>query len=277
VNSGCRDRCADTRAGSWLPEPLIVFTAALGDRDRRLRDNAVAWCAAHRSLVSARALANTFTREGWQTDDLADFAATLRAVAGGRWPVADAGRPFAVSGHGDGFPPPYIERSQLALRLRALLGVGVRAEVLRVLLTAPPQPHTLTDLAWQAMATKRQTTDAVEQLEWSGVVSVERSRQPHQVRLVTSEHLAALLGPMPEVAPSWGPLLRLLHAAVSVLDQTDELTPTLAAAQLHGVIRDLDDQRMRLGLHLPHRSPDEDAAAHLSGWLHALLAAAAHG
>jgi hypothetical protein len=73
------------RHEGWLvvPEPLIVFTAALGDRDRRLRDNAVAWCAAHRSLVSARALANTFAREGWQTDDLADFAATLRAVAGG--------------------------------------------------------------------------------------------------------------------------------------------------------------------------------------------------
>jgi hypothetical protein len=267
------------RHQGWLvvPEPLIVFTAALGDGDRRLRDNALAWCVTHRSLVSTRALSNTFTHEGWHTEHLADFAATLHAEAGGRWPAADLGRPFSVSGHGEGFPPPFTERSQLALRLRALLGVGVRAEVVRVVLTGPARPHTLTDLAWQVMATKRQTTDAVEQLEWSGILRVERSRQPHQVHLVAHDQIAALLAPIPEIAPSWGPLLRLLHAAVGTLDDTAALPPTLAAAQLHRTVRDLDDQRLRLHLPPPDHSPGEDPVDHLGGWLHELLATVAHG
>lgn len=80
-----------------IPEPLIAFTGALGDRDRRLRDNAVAWCAAHPPLVSVRALRHTLTEERWGVGAIADLAATLHGLTGARWPDWETGKSFVAA------------------------------------------------------------------------------------------------------------------------------------------------------------------------------------
>ena len=45
------------------PEALIVFTAALGDEDHRLRDEATDWCIRYGSLISGARLKNLVSRE----------------------------------------------------------------------------------------------------------------------------------------------------------------------------------------------------------------------
>lgn len=267
------------RHHGWIvvPEPLIVYTAALGDRDRRLRDNAVLWCVTHVSLVSARALMSTYTRERWGVGDVQDFAATMQQMAGVRWPGASVGTAFAVSAKTVGPMGRLDAPSQMGLRLRALLGVGARAEVIRVLLTTTRTEHTLSELAGAAMATKRQVADAVDQLSWAGVVTVDRRRQPYEVRLAARSELRRLVAPPPTTCPDWGPLLRLVFAAVAALEGTDELSEELAAAQLHRVLRDREDQLARLDLSPPPSRPATTYGPRVRAWLHDLVQSLAEG
>jgi len=44
------------------PEALLLLTAALGDRDPRLREGAVAWCASNLDLVSRSRLGGLLKR-----------------------------------------------------------------------------------------------------------------------------------------------------------------------------------------------------------------------
>lgn len=267
------------RHAGWLvvPEPLILYTAALGDRDRRLRDAAMAWCVTHMPVVSTRALRNAYTQERWGARLVADFTATIGVLTGARWPAAGVGHPFPVDLQYEGWPPPYGEPSQLTLRIRSLFGVGVRAEVLRVLLTASHDRHTLAELARVAMATKRQTTEAVEQLHASGVVSVDRSRQPHSVRLLRREPLQQLVGPLPAHSYEWAPLLRVLVVGLEALEEAATVPDDLAGAQLHRALRNHSDLIASAGVEPPGPGPPGTFAVRAHDWFSSLLQQAAGG
>lgn len=253
-----------------------MFTAALGERDRRLRGQAVVWCVAHLPLVSARALNHAYTQQRWGADAMADFAATVQQLGGVEWPAAPVGHAFSVDASFEGWSAPFAERSQLALRLRSLLGVSVRAEVLRVLLTSTMSSHTYADLAHGALATKRQTTEAVEQLSWSGAVRIDRSRQPHHVRLGPRRGWDSLLGPLPEVSPDWSPLLRLLFVAVQALEDVAAEESDLVGAQLHRAVRQHQKEIARLGLEPPSPTPSGTYPSRAHDWFYELLHTAAH-
>lgn len=79
-----------------VPEPLILFTGALGARDPRLRDEAIAWSIDHRDLVSANQLNHVFTSGRWGVGAIADVSATVGEHTRLRWPGAAVGTPLAV-------------------------------------------------------------------------------------------------------------------------------------------------------------------------------------
>jgi hypothetical protein len=62
------------------PEPLILFTAFLGDADPRLRDEATDWCIAYGRYVSAARLRNLLIgEESTVREAFGEFAATVNA------------------------------------------------------------------------------------------------------------------------------------------------------------------------------------------------------
>ena len=127
------------------------------------------------------------------------------------------------------------------------------------------------------MTTKRQVTDAVEQLSWSGVIDVDRTRQPYRVRLTMRHELQRLSGPLPEQAPAWGPLLRVAFASVESLEEAAALPEDLAGAQLHRMLRTHEDQLARLDLRPPSPRPPDTFVARTRHWLHELLHRLASG
>ena len=237
----------------WLvvPEPLILFTGALRDRDRRLRDQAVAWCVHYLPLVSTTALRHTYTRERWPVSVIADTAATMAREARANWVGREEGSPFPVSARFEPWGDPFAEPGGLTLRIRSAFGVGARAEVLRALLLEYPAEPTMAELADAAFATKRHTADAVQHLEWSGLVAVDRRRQPFRLRLRKRDDLAALVQPLPSGTADWGPLLRFVAGCVEALTDIAELPEELAAPELHRRLRHLGDQVSRLRLEPP--------------------------
>src|SRR2546426_5066188 len=81
------------------PEPLIIFTASLGDADPRLRDEATDWCIAYGRYVSAARLRNLLAHEAADARDaFGEFAATVNAHSTLRWPGATEPRRVQLTG-----------------------------------------------------------------------------------------------------------------------------------------------------------------------------------
>jgi len=259
-----------------VPEPLIIYTAALGGRDPRLRDEALGWCMDNGWLISTSALRSVFTTERWGVGVLADFAATIAQESRVVWPGAHLGRPLSTPRRRGALSGPFLTPAQLPLRLRALFGVGARAEILRVLLVDEASARTAAELAALAHTTKRNVSDAVAQLEASGVLLVDRGATPHRVRLGGPDAVATLVGPVPPTSPRWSPLLRIVAVALETSERVQDRPRELRAAEFRRMTRLLAPS-LRAAELLPLVPSEEENAADPGAWYEQLAERLAAG
>lgn len=203
--------------GDWAidPEPLILFTAWLGDTDPRLRDEATDWCVRNWRYVSKARLKNLLRD---QTDDVRDhfgeFAATVGAHAGISWPGATEPRAYTVTGRSM-LPP--LDRPSLAwLRLRAMFGVGARAEILRCSLSQGNGLMSVARLATITGYTKRNVADECDTLERAGVLSVRSRGNRFYYSLARRAELEAFVGELPSVRHDWTAMLNIARELVVI-------------------------------------------------------------
>lgn len=202
--------------GDWAidPEPLIVFTAWLHDRDPRLRDEATDWCIRnwrHVSRARLRSLAgDTADENHW-----GEFAATVSAHSGVTWPGSGRARAYQVTERST-LPP--LSRPSLAwLRLRAMFGLGARSEILRCFLTQPESPNrSVATLATETGYTKRNVSDECEMLERAGLLAQRAKTNRFYYSLARRAELEALIGELPDVRPHWGPVLNIARQLVTL-------------------------------------------------------------
>lgn len=184
------------------PEALIVFTLEVARDDPRLFDELLDWLLRNEPLVSVRRL-RSFAAD-LEDRRLVDGALTWvdahrpRARLRGRRPqqTVESVELFTESGFpmrepdpsflSAGFLRPPVEPSgkshapdlrapvNFAFRLRQVLGLGARAEVVRLLLTSAAPTMSTADLGAGAGYARRNVLDAVGALQEGGVVSTVR-------------------------------------------------------------------------------------------------------
>jgi len=250
------------------PEPLILFTAGLGDADPRLRDEATDWCIRYGQLVSGTRLKNLCAREDDEVRaGFGELAATVAAHASIRWLGATRAR-----GHAPRERPKikaFDRSSQIALRLRALMGVGARADIVRVFLGRPDAALGAADLAAEIGYAKRNVAQALETLRQGGLLDAFsiRNRIHFQIPGANVERLFALLGPMPRSFPRWSPLLRVVSRVHHALARVERSSAKVRTVELAAVVRDLsDDIRDAKISPPPPLSQDSDTVAALASW-----------
>ncbi len=118
------------------PEPLIVFSPSLFQTDARLRGEVMRWCASQADRISAsrlHGLVKLAPRE--VSAAFAELAAAL-SVHGVRWTGRDVRESSsrAVAATIKPLSLPTARPALVRFRLRALAGVGARADVLAALL-----------------------------------------------------------------------------------------------------------------------------------------------
>jgi DNA-binding transcriptional ArsR family regulator len=197
------------------PEPLILFTAWLGDVDPRLRDEATDWCVQNCRHISKARLKNLL-RE--QPDDVGaafgEFAATVGAHAGISWPGATHPRRYKVTGRST---LPNLDRPSLVwLRLRALFGVSARAEILRCFLARGGGTMSVAELAVATGYTKRNVAEECDILQRAGVLSVRTRGNRFYYSLARRTELKAFVGEMPAVLPDWTAILNVARELVAL-------------------------------------------------------------
>ena len=193
------------------PEALIVLTLEVARAEPRLFDELLDWMLRNESLLSVRRLRSMCTSP---TDEkLVDAAIrwlawerpsarlktppattvdqdTLEALFHGGGPVRERDESFAAAGFlrpvlhpsGKSRAPDLLAPINLGLRLRAILGVGIRAEVIRVMLGTRAPWMSAQALAQSAGYSKRNVHDALAGLAAAATLTDVHSRRRTALR-----------------------------------------------------------------------------------------------
>jgi DNA-binding transcriptional ArsR family regulator len=227
-------------------EALILFTAWIGASDRNLRTRSIEWSIANFRLASAIRMRNLAQRASPSTrQSLGRFAATVNAHTNAPWPAQ--GKPLALLPTMPTEPPDLRRPSLLQLRLRALVGVSARAEILRLLLAEPNRPRAAAQLAEGAAYGKGTVAQALEMLAMTGIVQMEPSGNRILYRLSRPADLRLALQWVPVAFPDWPPIFRITE---SLVGYARSAPPSASArlTRLRTLLHYINDDVQRLGM-----------------------------
>lgn len=187
------------------PEALLLLSAFIRPAERRL-DDVLAWWAASRSTLLSVQRTTTLlrqfppaTREG-----VAAFAAEAVKTGDGRWAtLAKAqteGATLASRGKRGG-EPRLASYPALMLRLRAAFGVGVKADLLALLLAKNGQSGTIQTLSQASGYTQAAVRRAAREMESADVIRPVRGRPV--AYYADPRRWAALLGTLEGEGSDW--------------------------------------------------------------------------
>jgi len=164
------------------------------------------------------------------------------------------------------------------LRLRAFLGVGARAEIVRSFVADPSDKFTAADLAAETAYTKRNVAEALEALRMAGVVQAGPLRNQLQYRLTDSDVLTHLPGEMPHTFPRWRSIFRVLDALLGAAQHAEHLNMTTRMVEASDVVHALAPDLHALGLQSPlSDTRGQDQWAALESWALEISSAWASG
>jgi len=255
-------------------EALLLFTLHAARHDPRLFGEVLDWLAHNTALISTHRLRNICS----DATDRALAGAALDWAAAQRRPQA-AERTEASSSDDPGLEPLFhglpilagavdpafashgFARSRLtpsgkshhprlldpisfALRLRRLLGVGVRAEVVRTLLTIRAPRLASGVISADAGFAQRNVREGLGQLQQAGVIDVVRVADDRHYAIRTDDWAALLRLPSAPHLPlhyDWIPAYRALTRILRWVEQPglDELSPYLLASRARTLLDEI--------------------------------------
>ena len=254
------------------PEPLVVFTASLGDLDPRLRDESLDWCIHYSRFVSRARLKNlrSHATDLALADAWGEFSATVNARARAMWTGATHEREsYRVTGRS--MIRPLTEASLVVLRMRAMFGLGARAEILRHLLLREGTWATTAQLAASTFYTKRNVAQECEALELAGVLAMRSDSNRFYYSLAQPRTLAAFVGDLPSVRPDWRALFRVVASLMALDRAAAGLADEVLTVETHRVVRDIERDLDILGLPGPPKIRGADSWDGFRSWATLLL------
>ena len=222
------------------PEPLIAFTAVHGDLDPRLRDESIDWVLRYGTYVSKARLKNVLADQELLDDArFGEYAATVNANGGAGWPGA-RGTPLAFRSRARAVLDDLSRPALLSLRIRAIVGVGARAELIRVFLAHPNVALTAADLSAETSYGKRNVLNELEPLRLAGVVKSFRAVNADRFSLAQREQIEALLRPLPKRFTAWTPTFASLQLVLDLARRSGKRGDLQSAVD---AVRLLDERR----------------------------------
>jgi len=192
-------------------EPLLLYTAWIGPADMRLQSRSIEWSIANFRIASAIRMRNLVQRASRSTAaTFGRYAATVKVHANAPWPAS--GAPHARTRSGPEPAPDLRRPSLIQLRLRALVGVSARAEVLRLLLADPERPQSVGQLAEGAAYGRGSVAQSLDMLTMAGFVQVRPYGNRLVYRLSRPAEVRLALQWLPAAFPDWAPIFRIIES-----------------------------------------------------------------
>jgi DNA-binding transcriptional ArsR family regulator len=229
-------------------EPLIVFTAMRADR--ALRAKTMDWCALNNRHVSITRL-KRFSRL---------FGPASPAAVNRYLDTVSAPRRRALVSA----TPDLRRASLIQLRLRALFGVGARAEVMKLLLAAPHELKSLPSLISSAGYAATALAQALDTLTVAGVATATREGRRSVYRLNRPAELAQAIAGVPARFPDWPAVFRVVDAIIAYA--TDAAGPSRVDAAAGAIAKMRDDVARVPGASRPPDVSDEASVDAFERW-----------
>ena len=203
--------------GRWISAKRLRNLAKGDDRDERLVDAALAWVGTHESSLQL-----------WNSTTDAAPAKDLEPLADlfvGAPDPAFASRGFAWPNAKRSHKSQAVDTGRavaLAFRLRALLGAGARAEVVRFLYSTAPHESSVTEIATAAAFGKRNANTMLRDLESAKAVRRVSVGNEHRYSLFAASWDPLLGAGTPEYRPGHIDWITLLGVVSRLADWSRE-------------------------------------------------------
>jgi hypothetical protein len=233
------------------PEALIAFTAIHSDLDARLRDESIDWVLRYGSYVSRARLKNILS--DWdETENLLfqEYAATVSAQGRAGWPAGRA-QPLAFRSRARPLLQDLRAPALLSLRIRAVFGVGARAELIRALLVRPQSTMTASELAAETSYGKRNVLNELEPLRFAGVVRSFRAVNADRYSLAMTNEIRALLAPLPGRFTRWTQTFAAIHLILELIRHSARRSDLLNAVDALRVFVERNEVFSAAGIYPP--------------------------
>ena len=248
-------------------EELLVLTAQLSPYDPRLRDEALDWCSrSHRFIAKPRLKQLVRLASETAQAAFAPFATALASHTGGTWPGAAHGEQFRIRLSGKSRPPDLEQPALINLRLRALFGVGARADIITAILNWPAPDFGASDLVFVGY-TKRNLADALDALADGGLL--ERTRVGNRLRFSWRKRreLNRMLEPLPKAIPRWPPVARVVAGFLELMERTEDKSERVSVVEAVRVFGKLGGDLTALGLEPPRATTGSLEWARVVDWM----------
>ncbi|GAI83383.1 unnamed protein product, partial [marine sediment metagenome] len=230
-------------------------------------DESMDWCIRYHTFISKTRLRNLLkggdegTRKAF-----GDYAATVNAQAPARWPVSQRIKPRTLAPSGKSTAD-FSRPSLLRLRLRALFGVGARAEILTSFLAEPSTGKSAVELAAVGYA-KRNVAAILAELHAAGLLNAIPVSNRIHYRLARRKPLEKLAEPIPKHFLDWTKLLPFLTAAGTLAKSSERKPSKVTAVAASKLLRQFETDLVGLYGKIPRpESSPEDYWESVSDWI----------
>lgn len=243
------------------PEELIILTSVLSDFDPRLRDEMLDWCVRYHRFISPvrlQILAKKY--ENFISLPFSLFTTTLNSIADIRtkWVVLKKVAPLTFRPSHKSTLRTFEAPSMINFRLRSLLGVGARADVLAFLLNEKERDFTASDLT-ETGYSKRRLADLLANLAASGIFSELQVRNQLRYSFVRRDPLIKLLGGIPKKMIQWDLVLSVLLSIRACLFEVEEAPLGVRVVDMRNLLLKLSAKLRLLKLTPPPLQKDLEA------------------
>ncbi len=240
-------------------EELILLTAVIAEKDPRLRDEALDWCTRYHYFVSIsrlKALVKVFDESVSVSFSL--FAATINASSKASWPLFSFAKPQKFTPSGKSRAPQCERPALLNLRLRALFGVGARADLMTFFLTHDKNTFTAADTS-EIGYSKRTLADLLDLFTQSGLFQVVVKRNQQHYCFVKRDQMRNIVGACPKVLPQWRHILEVFLPLRSSIQQIENKSLIIKTVEMRNLLIKLEGKLSRVNLTPPPFQADLDA------------------
>lgn len=234
-----------------LIEELIIFTSVLAEVDPRLRDESLDWCSKFHHFISISRLKFLIKDfENLTKKPFSKYASTLNNVSKANLPVFVDTSPLRIVLSHKSILRPHVSPALLNIRARSIFGTGARADLVTFFLVHPNTGFSIAEVT-ETGYSKRNLAEVLDDLHFGNLFDRFMQGNQQRYRLSKNSPLFQMLIPIPEHAPPWHLIFKVLLTLRACIHRTDTHSESTKVVELRTCLKEHEKSLQKLELVSP--------------------------
>lgn len=231
-----------------LVEELVIFTTVLSEIDPRLRDESLDWCSKFYHYISISRLKSLMKDfEELVREPFSKYASSLNNICKANWPVFIDTTPLKINLSHKSILRPHTSSALLNIRARSIFGTGARADLVTFFLVHSNRDFSIAEVT-ETGYSKRNLAEVLDDLHLGNLFDKFMQGNQQRYRLSKNSPLFQMLKPIPECAPSWHLVFKVLLALRACILHTEHYSESTKVVELRNCLKKHEKSLQKLGL-----------------------------